>query len=225
MSLPRLPELPEEAEVEVGQVDLGVLGLRVAREPEPPPPSRDYWCRPLEVRYRSRRGDTLVFHPYACYSEDPRLLGGELAQLFVYAKPALAAAESDPGGLEELELPYYDLVIAVFEDPVRVLLRDGQSTPIPVFFAPATGGFVAVAVAKGDMYRLGARTVESILRDIKLILNTATPGIDRERENAESREVGVLGGKTVRELIQEAGQALGEEEKAGRVLVVEVGAG
>jgi hypothetical protein len=203
-----LPELPEEAEVEVGQVDLDVLSLQVARKPEPPPPSRDYWCRPLEVRYKSRKGDTLTFNPYACYSEDPRLLGGELAQLFVYAKPALAVAESDPGGLEELELPYYELAIAMFDDPVRVLLRDRQSTPIPVFFAPATGGFVAVAVAKGNMYRLGATTVKNILRDIKHILNTAAPGIDRERENAESREV-----------------ALSEEEETSRVLVVEVGAG
>ncbi len=225
MSLPRLPELPEEAEVEVGQVDLHVLSLQVAREPEPPPPSRDYWCRPLEVRYKSRRGDTLVFHPYACYSEDPRLLGGELAQLFVYAKPALLAAETDPVGLEELELPYYELAIVMFEDPVRVLLRDRQSTPIPVFFAPATGGFVAVAVAKDNMYRLGARTVKSILRDIKHILNTATPGVDQERASTESREVGVLGDKTVRELTREVARALSEEEKAGRVLVVEVGAG
>jgi hypothetical protein len=223
VSLPRLPELPEEAEVEVGQVDLGVLSLQVAREPELPPLSREYWCRPLEVRYKSRRGDTLTFQPYACYSEDPRLLGGELAQLFIYAKPALAAAESDPGGLEELELPYYELVIAMFEDPIRALLRDRQSVPIPVFFAPAAGGFVAVAVFKGDMYRLGGRTVANILRDIKHVLNTATPGVDRER--SESREVGVLGDKTVGELIQEARQILGEEEKAGRVLVVEVGAG
>jgi hypothetical protein len=217
-----LPELPgEEAEVEVGRVDLDVLSLQVARKPEPPLPSQEYWCRPLEVRYKSRKGDTLVFHPYACYSEDPRLLGGELAQLFVYAKPALFAAESDPGGLEELELPDYELVIAMFDDPVRVLLRDRQSTPIPVFFAPATGGFVAVAVMKGDMYRLGSKTVANILRDIKHVLNTATPGIDQERVNPE----GVLGNKTIRELIQEIRQALSEEKRAGRVLVVEVGAG
>jgi hypothetical protein len=221
VSLPRLPELPEEAEIEVGRADLGVLGLRVAREPEPPPPSREYWCRPLEVRYKSRRGDTLVFHPYACYSEDPRLLGGELAQLYVYAKPALAVAESGPASLEELELAYYDPVIVMFDDPVRVLLRDRQSTPIPVFFAPATGGFVAVAVVKGNMYRLGGKTVANILRDVKHVLNTATPGVDRERASSE----GVLGGKTARELIQEVGQALSEEEKAGRVLVVEVEAG
>jgi hypothetical protein len=218
VSLPRLPELPEE--VEVGQADLGVLSLQVAGEPEPPPPSREYWCRPLEVRYKSRRGDTLVFRPYACYSEDPRLLGGELAQLFVYAKPALAVAESDPGGLEELELPYYELVIVMFDDPVRALLRDRQSTPIPVFFAPATGGFAAVAVVKGDMYRLGGRTVGNMLKDIKWILDTAAPGVDLERE----RGAGVLGGKTVRELIQEVKQALGGEKEASRVLVVEVGA-
>jgi hypothetical protein len=225
VSLPRLPELPgEEAEIEVGQVDLGVLGLRVAREPELPPLSREYWCRPLEVRYRSRRGDTLTFHPYACYSEDPRLLGGELAQLFVYAKPALAAAESDPGGLEELELPYYELVLAMFDDPVRALLRDRQSAPIPVFFAPAAGGFAAVAVRRGNMYRLGGRTVVNLLRDIKWILNTATPGADQE--NPEGREEGGLGGKTVREVLQEIKQeALGEEKRAGRVLVVEVGPG
>jgi hypothetical protein len=223
VSLPRLPELPEEAEVEVGRVDLRVLSLQVAREPELPPLSREYWCRPLEVRYKSRKGDTLTFHPYACYSEDPRLLGGELAQLYVYAKPALAAAESDPASLEELEIPYHELVIAMFEDPIRALLRDKQSTPIPVFFAPATGGFVAVAVLKGNMYRLGGRTVSNILRDVKHVLNTATPGVDRER--SESRGEGVLGNKTVRELIQEARQILGEEEKAGRVLVVEVGAG
>jgi hypothetical protein len=216
-----LPELPEE--VEVGQVDLAVLGLQVAREPELPPPSREYWCRPLEVRYRSRRGDVLVFQPYACYSEDPRLLGGELALLYVYAKPALAAAESGPASLEELELPYYDLVLAMFDDPIRALLRDKQSTPIPAFFAPATGGFVAVAVLKGNMYRLGSRTVANILRDIKHVLNIATPGVDRER--SESREVGVLGGKTVEELTQEVGRILGEEERAGRALVVEVGAG
>ena len=224
MSLPRLPELPEEDEVEVGQADLGVLSFQVAREPELPPPSREYWCRPLEVRYRSRKGDVLVFHPYACYSEDPRLLGGELAQLYVYAKPALAAAESDPESLEELELPYYELAIALFDDPVRLLLRDGRSAPIPVFFAPAAGGFAAVAVLKGGMYRLGGRTVANILRDIKWILNTATPGVDKERSE-RSREVGAPGGMTVRELIQEVRQALGEEEKAGRVLVVEVGAG
>jgi hypothetical protein len=223
VSLPRLPELPGEAEVEVGQVDLGVLSLQVAREPEPPPPPQEYRCRPLEVRYKSRKGDTLTFQPYACYSEDPRLLGGELAQLFTYAKPALVAAESDPGGLEELELPYYELVIAMFEDPVRVLLRDGQSAPIPVFFAPAAGGFVAVAVRRGNMYRLGGRTVGSLLRDIKWILNTATPGADQE--NPESREEGGLGDKTVRELIQEIKRILSEEKGAGRVLVVEVGSG
>jgi hypothetical protein len=221
VSLPRLPEFPEEAEVEVGQADLDVLSLQVARKPELPPLSREYWCRPLEVRYRSRRGDTLVFHPYACYSEDPRLLGGELAQLFVYAKPALAAAESDPVSLEELELPDYEPVIVMFEDPVRVLLRDGQSAPIPVFFAPATGGFVAVAVRRGNMYRLGGRTVGSLLRDIKWILNTATvPG----QESPEGRE-GVLDDKTIREAIQEIKRALSEEKEAGRVLVVEVGAG
>jgi hypothetical protein len=225
VSLPGLPELPEEAEIEVGRVDLGVLGLRVAREPEPPPPFKDYWCRPLEVRYRSRKGDTLTFQPYACYSEDPRLLGGELAQLFIYAKPALAVAESDPGALEELELPYYDLVIALFDDPVRVLLRDRQSAPIPVFFAPTAGGFAAVAVVKGNMCRLGAGTVKNILRDIKHVLNTATPGADQERENTEGQGEGVLGGKTVGELIQEVRQALSEEKAAGRVLVVEVGAG
>jgi hypothetical protein len=221
VSLPRPPELPEE--VEVGQVDLAVLGLQVAREPELPPPSREYRCRPMEVRYRTRRGDTLKFHPYACYSEDPRLLVEELAQLYVYAKPALAAAESDLASLEELELPYYELVIVMFEDPVRALLRDKQSTPIPVFFAPATGGFVAVAVLKGNMYRLGGRTVANILRDIKHVLNTATPGVDRER--SESREVGALGGKTFRELFWEVRRILGEEERVGRVLVVEVGAG
>jgi hypothetical protein len=191
-----LPELPEE--VEVRQYDLGVLGLQVAREPELPPPSQQYWCRPLEVRYKSRRGDTLTFQPYACYSEDPRLLGGELAQLFIYAKPALVAAESG-SELVELELPYYELVLAMFEDPVRVLLRDRQSTPIPVFFAPATGGFVAVAVLKGNMYRLGARTVGNLLRDIKHILNNATPGVEQEDP--------------------------GKLEEEGRVLVVEVGAG
>jgi hypothetical protein len=223
--LPRLPEVGGGEEVEVRQYDLNVLSLWVAREPELPPPPQEYWCRPLEVRYKSRRGDALVFHPYACYSEDPRSLGGELAQLFTYAKPALAVAESDPSGLEELELPGYELVIALFDDPIRVLLRDRQSTPIPVFFAPATGGFVAVAVAKGNMYRLGARTVKNILRDIKHILNTATPGVDQERGKPGGREVGVLGGKTVRELIQEAGQTLGEEERASRVLVVEVGVG
>jgi hypothetical protein len=220
-----LPELPEEAEVDVGQVDLRALSMQVAREPELPPPPREYWCRPLEVRYRSRRGDVLVFQPYACYSEDPRLLGGELAQLYVYAKPALVAAESDLAGLEELELPYYELVIVLFEDPVRALLRDKQSAPIPAFFAPATGGFVVVAVLKGNMYRLGGRTVKNILRDIKHVLNTAATGVDRERENTESREVGALGGKTVGEVIQEVRQILGEEEKAGRALVVEVGAG
>jgi hypothetical protein len=214
-----LPELPEE--VEVGRADLDALSLQVARKPEPPPPSQEYWCRPLEVRYKSRRGDTLVFHPYACYSEDPRLLGNELAQLFVYAKPALAVAESDPASLEELELPYYDLVIVMFDDPVKALLRDKRSTPIPVFFAPAAGGSVAVAVLKGNMYRLGARTAGSILKDIKHVLNTATPGVDRERVNPE----GVLGNKTIRELIQEIRQALSEEKGAGRALVVEVGAG
>jgi hypothetical protein len=197
--LPRLPEVGGGEEVEVRQYDLDVLSLWVAREPELPPPSREYWCRPLEVRYRPRRGDTLVFHPYACYSEDPRSLGGGLAQLFVYAKPAMLAAESDPGGLEELELPYYELVIAMFDDPVRVLLRDRQSTPIPVFFAPIAGGFVAVAVVKGNMYRLGARTVDNILKDIKHILNTATPAVDQEDP--------------------------GKLEEEGRVLVVEVGAG
>ena len=201
MSLPRLPELP--GEVEVGQVSLDVLSLQVARKPEPPPPSQEYWCRPLEVRYRARRGDTLVFQPYACYSEDPRLLGGELAQLYVYAKPALLAAESDPGGLEELELPHYDLVIVLFDDPVRVLLRDRQSTPIPVFFAPATGGFVAVAVLKGNMYRLGAGTVDNLLKDIKWILNTATSGAGQKNPE-DSGDSG---------------------DEAGRVLVVEVGAG
>lgn len=201
MSLPRLPELPEE--VEIGQVDLHALSLQVAREPEQPPPSRDYWCRPLEVRYRSRKGDTLVFQPYACYSEDPRLLGGELAQLYVYAKPALAAAESDPGGLEELELPYYEVVLVLFDDPVRALLRDRQSTPIPAFFAPAAGGFVAVAVLKGNMYRLGAGTVNNLLKDIKWILNTATPGVGQENPE-DSGDSG---------------------DEAGRVLVVEVGAG
>jgi hypothetical protein len=192
-----LPELPEETEVEVGQVDMDVLSLQVAREPELPPPSQEYRCRPLEVRYRSRKGDTLVFQPYACYSEDPRLPGGELAQLYVYAKPALFVAESDPGDLEELELSYHEVVLVLFDDPVRALLRDRQSTPIPVFFAPATGGFVAVAVMRGNMYRLGSKTVANILRDIKHVLNTATPGVDSEDPGDE----------------------------ASRALVVEVGAG
>jgi len=197
--LPGLPEVGDGEEVEVRQYDLDVLSLQVARKPELPPPSREYWCRPLEVRYRARarKGDVLVFHPYACYSEDPRLLGGELAQLFIYAKPALLATESDPGDLEELELPYYESVIVLFDDPVRVLLRDGQSTPIPVFFVPAAGGFATVAVLKGNMYRLGSKTVANILKDIKHVLNTATPGV--EQENPESQE--------------------------GRELVVEVGAG
>jgi hypothetical protein len=224
--LPRLPEVGDGEEVEVRQYDLDVLSLQVAREPEPPPPAREYWCRPLEVKYKSRRGDTLTFHPYACYSEDPRLLGGELAQLFIYAKPALAAAESDPVGLEELEFTYHELIIIMFDDPIRVLLRDRQSTPIPVFFAPATGGFVAVAVLKGNMYRLGGRTVGNMLKDIKHILDTATPGVDQEQVNPEGQEEGGLGGKTVREILQEVRQALSEEEKrASRVLVVEVGAG
>jgi hypothetical protein len=78
-----------------------------------------------------------------------------------------------------------------------VLLRDGQSAPIPVFFAPAAGGFAAVAVLKGGMHRLGGRTVANILRDIKHVLNTAIPGV--EQENPESQE--------------------------GRELVVEVGVG
>jgi hypothetical protein len=221
--LPELPEVEGE-EVEVRQYNLDILSLQITREPEPPLPSREYWCRPLEVRYKARKGDTLTFHPYACYSEDPRLLGGELAHLFVYAKPALVVAESDPGGLEELELPYYEVVIVLFDDPVRALLRGRQPAPIPVFFAPATGGFVAVAVVKGDMYRLGAGTVKSILRDIKWILDTAAPGVDLERENPGSRGAGVLGDKTLRELIQEVKQALGEEKEASRVLVVEVGA-
>ena len=190
MSLPRLPELPEE--VEVGQVSLDVLSLQVARKPEPPPPSQEYWCRPLEVRYRARKGDTLVFQPYACYSEDPRMLGGELAQLYVYAKPALFVAESDPGGLEELELAYYEVVLVLFDDPVRVLLRDRQSTPIPVFFAPTAGGFVAVAARRGNMYRLGAGTVNNLLRDIKHVLNTATPGVDSEDPGDETSRVLVV---------------------------------